>query len=364
MSAGTPSGCEAVMWEVLLSLCMAGDPSACRAERRPGGASYAECRLEADRLSAAHGDWIAQDLIAQDWIAQDWPCAPAGETPAFPVTEVAPGVWVHKAHQAEVNPQNGGDIANLGFIIGRDAVAVIDAGSTAAIARALLAEIRARTELPVRWAIITHMHPDHALGASVFQEAGATLIGHGKLERGLAARAETYETALARLIGPAFEGTHVALPDEGVAATREIDLGGRVLLLEAHPVAHTDNDLSVFDAATGSWFLGDLLFMGHVPALDGSLRGWIGLTQTLAGRRVARVIPGHGPVAAPWPEAAAPMRFYLDAIEAETRAAIAAGRPMLGAVAEIGESQRRRWLLFDAFNQRTATAAFQELEWE
>lgn len=342
------------MWEVLFSLCMAGDPSLCRAERHPGGATYAECRIEADRLSAA----------PDGWIAQDWPCAPEGETPPFPVTEVAPGVWVHKAHQAEVNPDNGGDIANLGFVIGRDAVAVIDAGSTAAVARALLAEIRARTDLPVRWAIVTHMHPDHALGASVFQAAGATLIGHDKLPRALRARAETYTAALARLIGPAFDGTQVALPDESVATTREIDLGGRVLLLEAHPVAHTDNDLTVFDPATGSWFMGDLLFMGHVPALDGSLRGWLSLSRELGQRRVARAIPGHGPVAAPWPQAAAPMRAYLDAIAAETRAAIAAGRPMLGAVAEIGESQRANWLLFDAFNQRTATAAFQELEWE
>ncbi len=37
---------------------------------------------------------------------------------------------------------------------------------------------------------------------------------------------------------------------------------------------------------------------------------------------------------------------------------------MLGAVTRIGETQRERWLLFDAFNERTATAAFQELEWE
>ncbi len=354
MSAGTRTDCNRIMWEVLLSLCMIGDPSVCRAERHPAGASYAECRAEADRLSAA----------PQGWRAQDWPCVPEGETPAFPVTEIAPGVWVHKAHQAEVNPENGGDIANLGFIIGADSVAVIDAGSTAAVARALLAEIRARTDLPVRWAIITHMHPDHALGASVFKDAGAAVIGHGKLGRGLGVRAETYMTALARLIGPAFEGTRVVEPDESVETAREIDLGGRVLLLEAHPVAHTDNDLTVLDRATGSWFVGDLVFMGHIPALDGSLKGWIALSAAMAERTVARITPGHGPVAAPWPEAAAPMRAYLDVIAADTRAEIASGAPMLGAVTRIGETQRDRWLLFDAFNERTATAAFQELEWE
>ena len=31
---------------------------------------------------------------------------------------------------------------------------------------------------------------------------------------------------------------------------------------------------------------------------------------------------------------------------------------------QIGEDQRRNWLLFDEFNQRNATTSFHELEWE
>ena len=63
------------------------------------------------------------------------------------------------------------------------------------------------------------------------------------------------------------------LPDLPVHGTVSLDLGERRIDVEAHPTAHTDNDLTVFDYRTGTWFLGDLLFMGHVPALDGRLKG-------------------------------------------------------------------------------------------
>lgn len=347
------------MWEVLLSACLLTDPAACRQARVPGGAEYSACREAASALGLD-----PSAVFGPGWRAQDWPCAPEGAGPAFTVTEIAPGVWVHKGAHAEPERANRGDIANLGFIIGDEAVAVIDAGSTPAIARDLLTAIRQRTALPVRWLILTHMHPDHALGAAVFQDAGATVIGHGKLGAGLAARADSYLAAMRLALGPDMDGARIVTPDEGVDGVREIDLGGRFLMLRAHPTAHTDNDLTVLDVQTGVRFLGDLLFMGHTPALDGALRGWIAEIEALAAEPAALVAPGHGPVAAPWPGASEDLTRYLATLAAETRAAIRAGRPMLGAVAEIAESERPRWLLFDAFNQRNATAAFHELEWE
>ena len=289
---------------------------------------------------------------------------PAGAPAGLAVTEIAPGVFVHKGAQAEVAPENRGDIANTGFVVGAEAVAVIDAGGSAAVARDLLDAVRAETDLPVRWLILTHMHPDHVLGAPVIVDAGATVIGHAALARALAARREVYLAANAALIGPAFEGS--GLPAEIVAVEdrREIDLGGRVLVLEAHPTAHTDNDLTVLDRRTGTLFLGDLLFMGHLPALDGSLPGWLGLVETLQGREVARVVPGHGPVSAAWPSAADAMGAYLSALAASVREAIAEGVPIGRAEEVVGDAIAEGWLLTDAFHGRNVLAAYKELEWE
>jgi len=342
------------LFEVLLTLCLAADPAACRTERHPGGETRAACLARAAALvSGARGS---------DAEPQSWPCVPAGESPAFAVTEIAPGVFVHKGAHAEAGPANRGDIANLGFVVGEEAVAVIDAGGSRAVGEALLEAVRARTDRPVRWLILTHMHPDHTLGASVFAEAGARVVGHPRLARALAARAGHYLAANAALMGPAFAGT--VAPPQPEPAPERIDLGGRVLDLLVHPTAHTDNDLTVLDRQTGTWFLGDLLFVDHMPAIDGSLRGWIATLDRLGQREVARAVPGHGPVAVPWPEAARPLESYLASLADEIRAAIAAGTPMLEAIRASDAAEDAPWLLRPLFAERNATTAYQELEWE
>lgn len=341
------------MYEVLLTLCLAGDPATCTTERHPGGESRAECATEARTLAAvATGE------------PQSWPCVPAGTSPGFTVTEIARGVFVHKGAHALAGRANRGDIANIGFVVGDEAVAVIDAGGSAAVADGLGAAIREVTPLPVRWLVLTHMHPDHVLGAPVFLAEGAAVLGHAKLARALAARREAYLEANAALLGPAFSGSGLPSAVMPVEDRREIDLGGRLLVLEAHPTAHTDNDLTVHDRATGTLFLGDLLFMGHLPALDGSIAGWIQLIDALRDRDVDRAVPGHGPVAAAWPAAADRMQAYLEELATAVRNAISAGVPITGAERQVGDGMTAAWLLADEFHGRNAIAAFKELEWE
>ena len=128
--------------------------------------------------------------------------------------------------------------------------------------------------------------------------------------------------------------------------------------------SHTNTDVTVHDRGSDTWFLGDLLFAKHVPALDGKLTGWIATLPVLQERKVARAVPGHGPAALAWPDAAVPTERYLVQLESDVRGLIRAGRTLREASEQAGRSEARSWLLFGEFNARNATAAYHELEWE
>ena len=112
----------------------------------------------------------------------------------------------------------------------------------------------------------------------------------------------------------AFSGTRIIIPTRAVHGSLDLDLGGRVLRLTAHPTAHTDNDLTVLDLETRTFWPGDLLFVRHIPVVDGSLTGWLEVLNGLLARDFARVVPGHGPPLLPWPDVARDQLRYLTAL--------------------------------------------------
>lgn len=289
---------------------------------------------------------------------------PVGAAGDF-VAEVAPGVFVHRGRQAIFNPENKGDISNPGFVVGNDAVAVIDTGGSPVVGRSLAAAVTAVTDRPVRYVINTHMHPDHVFGNVAFEASNPVFVGHHKMERGLLARAERYLAINRDLLGPeAFEGIKIITPSLKVEGQSTLDLGGRTLELSAQPTAHTDNDLTVLDQTTGTVFMGDLLFVEHVPTIDGSIKGWIALLERFSGAPPVRVVPGHGPHALSWSDAATPLKRYLSTVAQDVRSAIAEGKTLSVATESAGRSEKDAWLLFDEYHKRNVSAAFAELEWE
>jgi quinoprotein relay system zinc metallohydrolase 2 len=281
------------------------------------------------------------------------------------VDEVAHGIYVHHAIVSLMTRENAGAIANVGFIVGAGAVAVVDAGGSVAEGRRLRAAVRAVTDKPIHYVIGTHDHPDHLFGNAAFLAPGTEFVGHAALPAAMAARMDYYRSAFRRSMGDELvDEVRQVPPTLLVEKEMVLDLGSRRLVLRAWPAAHTDTDLTVFDEKTATLFAGDLLFVEHVPVLDGRLKGWLGLMDELGAIAAKRAVPGHGPAFVDWPRALEAERRYLERLAGDVRAEIAKGTPIAEAAKTAAALEKNQWKLFDEYNARNATAAYHELEWE
>jgi quinoprotein relay system zinc metallohydrolase 2 len=284
--------------------------------------------------------------------------------PVLSITEVAPGIYVHFGVHEAPDTRNHGAIANIGFIVGDRCIAVIDTGGNPEQGRALKNAIKHTSNKPVCYVINTHVHPDHIYGNSAFKEAGVRFVGHEKLARAMAARGPFYIDKAKDLLGIDLSPKDIVPPDMLVSHQTDIDLGGRILKLTAHPAAHTDNDLTVYDPLTETLWIADLLFIEHLPVIDGSLKGWLGILDELERQSFKRVIPGHGPLVTDWPQSMQPEKQYLQMLLTEIKDTIKEGGYLEQALETVGYTAKPHWKLFDEFHRKNISTAFAELEWD
>ena len=275
--------------------------------------------------------------------------------------EAAPGIYLHVGKHRAISVENLDDIANIGFIIGTDSVAVIDPGGSPRAGRAMRAAIHAITDLPISHVILTHAHPDHIFGAGVFADVKQR-VAHRNFTRAITQRGNFYLDRYKPLFAESDQPLALQ-PTVTVTDELRIELGGRTLLLRAHETAHTDHDLSVFDISTRTLWASDLIFAQRIPSLDGSLTGWLKVMDDLAGLQADLVIPGHG-LPGPWPTVVPPQRRYLTRLLRETRLFIAQNKRLADAIESVAVAERGHWRLFSDHHPGNVTRAFTELEWE
>jgi quinoprotein relay system zinc metallohydrolase 2 len=282
----------------------------------------------------------------------------------FNLTAPAPGIYVHLGRQLALEAPGHDDIANIGFIVGKRCVAVVDTGGSVRIGRRLRASIRERTTLPICYVINTHVHVDHVLGNFAFKQDKPSFVGHSALADAILRSREffikNYGGDLDAPPGP----DQIIGPDRMVENELVLDLGDRPIRLRAWPKAHTDCDLTVYDERTATLWTGDLLFRQRLPALDGSIKGWLSAIDGLATPAVRLAVPGHGEITPDLAAALSDERGYLQSLLEGVRGELADGKSMPDAMAHVGNGEKSGWLLWDEVHPRNVARAYEELQWE
>jgi len=278
--------------------------------------------------------------------------------------EVSDGVYVHIGTHGDFDENYHGDMANIGFIVGANSVAIVDTGGSFKVGAQLREAVRVVTQLPIRYVINTHIHPDHIFGNAAFIQDNPKFIGHQNLAATLSLNHESLVRALKEVLGKDANGSEVILPTDSVKDTLDIDLGKRNLHLQAWPKSHTNTDLTVLDEKTQTLWTGDLLFITKTPSLDGDLKGWINVIEGLKAVQAQMTIPGHGDPTEQKNLMLDKQSAYLNILLKDIRSAIKNGVDMQQAIDTAGQSERSNWVLFDLINRRNINQAYPQLEWE
>ena len=201
-----------------------------------------------------------------------------------------------------------------------------------------IAEIRKITQAPIRYVIYSHSHYDHIAGGKPFKDAGAIFVAHENAKTLLTAR----------------KNPDIVIPDETVATTRTITLGGTSVELNWVGKNHGLDTLIIRLPRekiifTVDWIpINGIQFRGmadtYIPDIEDSLKKVIAMDWD-------RMIPGHpgpGGRLGTKDDARAHLQ-YLEDLSAAVKKAVDEGKSYQEAMTGIKLPKYESWPNYNAF---------------
>ncbi len=296
-----------------------------------------------------------------------------GDDATLPLYRIGPDTYFLYGNISTINEDNRGFNGNAGFIVTGDGVVVIDALGTPFLGRRLVSTIRAITDQPIRYLILTHNHPDHAYGASAFRAMeDIRIVAHAGMADYLASATLEESVAYRRELLPkdmeGFEVVEVdlAVPEERFARHR-IELGGKTIDVYNAGRHHSHGDLVVHQVEDEILWISDLAFNQRLTYIgDGNSRQSLEAQEWLQDHfpDARLMVPGHGSAQTPPFPMLQATHDYIREMRRRIGEQVESGVSLMETVEQVEMQEWRDVPLYEE-NQRANTSfIYRELEFE
>ena len=282
--------------------------------------------------------------------------------------QVSTHAWAWIGPYEGPSKENQGFRMNLGFVVGSEAVAVIDSGYTAAMARDMLKQIRVITPLPIRYVVNTNSQPHRFMGNDVFRQEGAGILAATEAAERMQNEAAGFAATVAQTLGLS-ETISAPKPPTQLINTGEregLDLGGGVtLVVEHYGRTHTRGSLIARIEPDATIYAGDILCSGRLLSIlpDGHVGEWIAAAERLRTLEAKLFVPGHGNPG-PLADFEQPTYAYLHALLTHMDKAVENGIDISEAMSSFDDDNWEALANFTELSGRNASLTYLEREAE
>lgn len=280
--------------------------------------------------------------------------------------QVTDKVWSAIGATQYYTYENGGHNNNLSFVVGSDAVLVVNGGSSYLLAKALHEEIKKVTALPVKYVVDENGQSHAVLGNGYWKEQGAVIIAHEEAQEEIDEQGLDGLENLQAILKERAEGTELVEIDQTFAESLVLDLGGVTAELIRFGPAHSAGDISVFIPQENVIIAGDMAFQQRMlpifPETDTAewLNTWHEVFAPFAADKI--IIPGHGE-ATDFATVDKWTRGYLEYLRAKVAVLLEEGGTLEDAYA-IDQSPYAQLDTFEELAAKNAGRVFEAMEFE
>ena len=231
---------------------------------------------------------------------------------------------------------------NTAIVVGDDSCLVFDAQATPAMANKVIERVRAVTDKPIKYVVLSHYHAVRVLGASAYKAQG--IVASQETYRLIQERGQqdwdSEYGRFPRLFQDARSIPGLTWPTLTFETDMTIYLGKREVRLMSLGAGHTSGDIVAWVPDSQIMFSGDLVeYKSACYCGDAHFKDWQGTLDRLSAFKPKALVPGRGDALvgnAKVAEGIALTREFLNALYGTSETCVQKGMSLKETFDEVG----------------------------